>query len=69
MGFDSANMLMFATAFVLQYGMGEIIAQWERGPNGAYPAIAYSAAFSVALFLQVTTYIWLILPRRQPAGG
>jgi MFS family permease len=65
----SANMLMFASAFVLQYGMGEIIAQWERGPNGAYPAIAYSTAFSVALFLQVTTYVWLILPRRQPAAG
>lgn len=65
----SCNMLMFATAFVLQYGMGEIIAHWQRDASGAYPAIAYSTAFSVALFLQVTTYIWLILPRRQPAAN
>lgn len=65
----SCNMLMFAVAFVLQAGMGEIISQWTRGPDGAYPAMAYSAAFAVALFLQVTTYIWLILPRRQAAAG
>jgi MFS family permease len=65
----SCNMLMFASAFLLQYGMGEIIAQWDRDANGAYPAIAYSAAFGLALVLQVVTYIWLILPQRQPAAG
>ncbi|MGE0152518.1 MAG: MFS transporter [Reyranellaceae bacterium] len=65
----SCNMLMFAAAFALQYGMGEIISLWQRGPEGAYPAIAYSAAFAVALALQAVTYVWLILPQRQPAAG
>jgi len=65
----SCNLLMFSSAFLLQYGMGEIIAQWQRDANGAYPATAYSTAFAVALGLQVVTYIWLILPRRQPAAG
>ncbi len=63
------NMLMFSMAFLLQYGMGEIIAQWTRDASGAYPVQAYSTAFGVALALQVVTYVWLILPRRQPAAA
>lgn len=65
----SCNMLMFFVAFLLQYGMGEIIAQWPRAANGAYPYQAYSAAFAVALALQVVTFVWLILPQRRPAAA
>ena len=65
----SANMLMFFSAFLLQYGMGEIIALWARDAAGAYPAEAYSVAFAVALVLQVVTFAWLILPRRPAAAG
>ena len=66
----SCNMLMFAIAFLLQYGMGEIISLWERGANDAYPGHRlFQRPLPWRCSLQVTTYIWLILPRRQAAAG
>lgn len=65
----SVNMLMFGMAFLMQYGMGEIISLWARGASEAYPAEAYSTAFAVALALQFVTYVWLILPRRKPQAA
>lgn len=58
------NVLVFATAFLAQWGLGAVIGQWPADPAGAYPAGAYSAAFALALGLQGMALVWFTLPRR-----
>ena len=59
------NLMVFATIFVLQSLSGQVINLWSASESGAYPAEAYQAAFVMFLVLQITAFVWFVLPRRQ----
>ena len=59
------NVMVFATAFALQWGMGEIINLWPTAPDGGYAASGYRVAFIVALALQALALVWLVVSRRR----
>ncbi|MFB0923177.1 MAG: MFS transporter [Alphaproteobacteria bacterium] len=62
------NLLIFAMAFILQWGMGEIINIWPTGVDGSYAAAGYRAAFGCALVLQVIAFAWLLHGRERKRG-
>jgi MFS family permease len=51
------NILHIGGAFVLQYAIGVIVDIWGS-KNGHYPVIAYQAAFTIILCLQVLAWSW-----------
>jgi MFS family permease len=51
------NILHIGGAFVLQYAIGVIVDIWGS-KDGHYPIIAYQAAFTIILSLQVLAWIW-----------
>jgi predicted MFS family arabinose efflux permease len=57
------NLLIFATAFVLQWGIGEVISLWPTTVDGGYAQIGYQAAFGVVLALQVLAFGWMLCGR------
>lgn len=57
------NLMIFAMAFALQWGMGEVINIWPVTADGGYAAPGYQAAFGVALLLQAVAFVWLVLGR------
>jgi len=57
------NLLIFAAAFALQWGMGEVINIWPVAADGAYSVIGYRAAFGVALALQAAAFVWMVVYR------
>lgn len=59
------NLLIFATAFILQWGMGEVINLWPTTADGGYAAVGYQAAFGVALALQVLAFAWMLHGRER----
>lgn len=61
------NLLIFAAAFALQWGMGEVINIWSVAADGAYSVLGYRAAFGVALALQTAAFIWMLVGR--PKAG
>src|SRR5262245_14992109 len=51
------NLFHVATAFLLQTGMGFIIAQWTQ-TDGTYPAEAHQRAMIVLIALEVLAFAW-----------
>jgi hypothetical protein len=51
------NILHIGGAFVLQYTIGVIVYIWGS-KDGHYPIIAYQAAFTIILSLQVLAWSW-----------
>ena len=51
------NILHIGGAFVLQYAIGVIIDIWGS-KDGHYPTIAYQAAFTIILSLQIIAWSW-----------
>ena len=62
------NLMIFAMAFALQWGMGEVINIWPVTADGGYAATGYQAAFGVALVLQAIAFVWLVLGRERPGS-
>lgn len=58
------NLLVFSSAFAVQWGIGEVINLWPAAADGGYAAPGYRAAFSIALSLQVVALIWMVVARR-----
>jgi len=54
------NLLVFATAFVLQYAIGVVIEQFAPRATGGYGAEAYQTAFGAVLALQVVALAWFL---------
>ncbi|MGI9520390.1 MAG: MFS transporter [Hyphomicrobiaceae bacterium] len=54
----AVNLLIFATAFAMQYAMGEMIELFPIGASGNYAPEAYQVAFGVALGLQILALLW-----------
>ncbi len=58
------NLMIFATAFALQWGMGEIISLWPTAADGGYAVSGYQMAFGIALGLQAVALAWMVVARR-----
>lgn len=52
------NMILFLTAFLIQFGMGLIIEKWPSDQLGHYSAHGYYYAFSFIIVLQIIGFIW-----------
>lgn len=59
------NMLIFASAFAVQWGVGEIIDLWPAIGEGRYHPQAQQTAMFVVVGLQVAAFAWFLWPRRQ----
>ncbi len=57
------NVLHIGCSFAVQFGVGQVIAQWPPGA-GRYPAQAYQAGLTLPLVLQVMALLWFVWPRR-----
>lgn len=57
----AVNLLVFGTAFSIQYGIGAVLDQWPS--DGGYPPEAYATAFGFVLGLAVVTFLWMILKK------
>jgi MFS family permease len=55
------NLFHIGGAFVVQYMTGVVVQLWAP-IDGHYPEIAYQAAFSVNVVLQVAAAVWFALP-------
>jgi MFS family permease len=55
------NLLVFAVAFVAQWGIGAIIGRWPTTAEGGYASAGYQVAFSIMLALQLLTIFWFWL--------
>lgn len=60
----AANLLMFLWAFVVQFGVGAIIALWPSTATGGYAAEAYFVSFGVFFAVQIASLAWYIANRR-----
>jgi predicted anti-sigma-YlaC factor YlaD len=49
-------MLNFTAAFVVQAGMGYIIALWPSATDGHAPSLAYEVAFAAPFVLQAAAF-------------
>jgi hypothetical protein len=55
------NLLVFGSAFSLQYALGGILDFWDA-VDERYPAEAYLASFGTAFILIVLTFAWYLVP-------
>jgi len=55
------NLLVFISAFALQWGTGIIIEMWPMGPDGGNHPQGYQAALGFILALQVVSLIWIVI--------
>lgn len=62
------NLFHLGWAFIVQYGIGLILAQWPRA-DGHYPVSAYQAAFTVNVVTQVAALLWFVLPTARTLGS
>jgi hypothetical protein len=60
----ASNLLMFATAFSIQWGVGAILGLWPDA-QGRYDPEAYRAAFGVLLAAQAAAAAWLLTARSR----
>ena len=58
------NLLIFLSAFAIQWGIGEIINLWSLDLGGGYAASGYRTAFGIAVAMQVCALCWLVYDRR-----
>ncbi|WP_457552797.1 MFS transporter [Desulfobacula sp.] len=56
----SINLLVFITAFILQWAIGIIINQWETTAAGHYHPSGYKASFLAVLGLQAAGFAWYL---------
>jgi predicted MFS family arabinose efflux permease len=61
----AVNLLLFMTAFLIQYAIGRLLDLYPRMASGGYPVDAYTFAFGVFLALQVAALMIYLLARRQ----
>lgn len=61
------NVFHLGWAFIVQYGIGLILAQWRR-EEGHYPAVAYQVAFAFNVATQIVVLLWFALPTAKTLG-
>lgn len=63
------NSMVFAWAFVVQWGVGAVISLWPATAAG-FDAHGYRAAFGLFLALEIAAWTWMLVEtRRSPARG
>jgi predicted MFS family arabinose efflux permease len=60
----SSNVLLFATSFVFQWGVGSLLGLWPSA-EGRYQPEAYRAAFGLLLAAQAAAALWLLTARDE----
>lgn len=53
-------MMNFLTVFVVQAGMGYLLALWPRTPGAPAPRAAFDAAFAAPCVLQLLAFAWFL---------
>ncbi len=61
----AVNLLLFMTAFLIQYAIGRLLDMFPRTASGGYPNEAYTFAFGIFLALQVVTVLIYLTARRR----
>ncbi|MBE0507057.1 MAG: MFS transporter [Marinospirillum sp.] len=61
------NLLVFTSAFLIQWLIGVVIALWTPDVSGQYPQMAYVAAFAAMLAAQVLALCWYFI-NKPPAS-
>ncbi|MDZ7829248.1 MAG: hypothetical protein U5K33_07100 [Halofilum sp. (in: g-proteobacteria)] len=54
------NVLVFVTAFIVQWGIGGILRAWEDTTTHQYDPTGYQVAFVVVAILQVAALAWFL---------
>ncbi|WP_119301291.1 MFS transporter [Dongia deserti] len=62
---STANLLLFATAWALQWGIGAILDQFRATGEGAVDPGGYHWAFGLVLALQILAVFWYLRPNRR----
>jgi MFS family permease len=62
----ASNLLLFATSFAFQWGVGAILGLWP-GAQGRYDPEAYRVAFGLLLAAQAAAAAWLLTARQTRA--
>jgi uncharacterized membrane protein YccC len=60
----AVNLLVFGTAFSIQYGIGAVLDQWPS--DGGHPPEAYATALGIVLGLAVVAFLWMVLQKPKP---
>ncbi len=58
------NLVVFVTAFIMQWAMGAVINLWPATAHG-YATQGYQAAFVTCLILQVLSLVWYLVSARK----
>ena len=58
------NLLVFVTAFIVQWLIGAIIEMWPVQPDGSYPIQGYRAGFALILAIQCVSLGWFFIATR-----
>jgi hypothetical protein len=62
------NCMVFAWAFVVQWGIGAVIGLWPATVTG-YDPDGYRAGFGVFLAVQVVAWAWTLVAMRRAVDG
>jgi MFS family permease len=60
----SSNVLLFATSFVFQWGLGALLGLWPSA-EGRYAPAAYRAAFGLLFAAQAAAALWLLAAKSK----
>ncbi len=59
------NLLVFISAFSLQWLSGILIDLWPETAPGHYGTVSYQAAFGLLLALQTLAFLWFLIPHEK----
>lgn len=66
----ATNLIIFLTAFGVQYAVGAVIDLYPVGADGGYDPRGYQTSFAIVLAIQVLSFVWFMLKfPRLPADG
>jgi predicted MFS family arabinose efflux permease len=61
----TANLLLFGTAWALQWGIGVVLDQFRGPSDGAVDPAGYQWAFGLVLVLEIVAVLWYLRPKRR----
>lgn len=59
----AVNLLVFGSAFALQYGIGAVLDQFPAAEGGGYPEEAYFTALGLVFLLLIVSFGWYFVKR------
>jgi predicted MFS family arabinose efflux permease len=62
---STANLLLFAAAWALQWGIGAVLDRFRAAGDGAVEPAGYHWAFGLVLALQIVAVLWYLRPKRR----